>query len=65
MRLCQRQSSTISRGVALLVTAIVTSGCGLRYLGNPQALLTTAENRTVVARPYPTMMITELIPSAV
>ena len=53
MRHLTQTCSMTSLGVVFCVMAIVTSGCGrLRVLGNTQALLTTANDRTVVARPH-------------
>lgn len=52
MHLLRQRLSRHSLRLTLLTIAIVTSGCGIRELGNTQALLTTAENRTVIVRPY-------------
>jgi hypothetical protein len=52
MRFLTRTFSMASLGIALCVMAIAASGCGrLRMLGNTQALLTTANDRTVLAKP--------------
>ena len=59
MHLLQRRFTTAGLGVALVVMGLVASGCGLRQLGDTQALLTTANDRTVVARPYNAMTLRE------
>ena len=59
MHLFQRRFTTSGLGVALVVMGLVASGCGLRQLGDTQALLTTANDRTIVARPYNAMTLRE------
>jgi hypothetical protein len=38
--------------MVLFVMTIVVSGCGIKELGDTRALLTTAEQRTIMVRPY-------------